>query len=134
MREFGATARTLLEQAAAEKWGVEASDCAARNHQVVRLSTGETFEFGDLVEVAAALPVPAVETLRLKDPKDFRYIGKEVPIVDLRSEERRVGKECVIRVDLGGRRSIKKKNTKWRTSRMNVTQRVTQAWRLESRK
>src|SRR3546814_141101 len=78
MREFGATARTLLEQAAAEKWGIEASDCAARNHQVVRLSTGETFEFGDLVEVAAALPVPAVKTLRLKYPKDFRYIGKEV--------------------------------------------------------
>jgi isoquinoline 1-oxidoreductase beta subunit len=83
MREFGATARTLLEQAAAEKWGVDAADCAARNHQVVRLSTGETFEFGELVEVAAALPVPAVETVRLKDPKEFRYIGKGARSVDL---------------------------------------------------
>jgi isoquinoline 1-oxidoreductase beta subunit len=42
MREFGATARTLLEQAAAEKWGVVAADCVARHHPVVRLSTGET--------------------------------------------------------------------------------------------
>ncbi len=83
MREFGATARTLLEQAAAEKWGIDVADCAARNHPVVRVSTGETVEFGELVEVAAALPVPPIESLRLKDPKDFRYIGKEVPIVDL---------------------------------------------------
>src|SRR3546814_20546199 len=32
--------------------------------------------------------------------------------ITLRSEERRVGKECVVRVDLGGRRIIKKKKTK----------------------
>jgi len=95
MREFGAAARTMLEQAAAQKWGVDAKECQARNHRVVRVKeekrgegvayveTGESLGFGELVEAAMALPVPAPETLKLKDPKEFRYIGKDMPIVDL---------------------------------------------------
>jgi len=82
MREFGAAARQLLEQAAAKQWGVDVADCKAQNHKVVHTS-GKSLDYGELVEVAATLPVPAPETLKLKDPKDFRYIGKEVPIVDL---------------------------------------------------
>lgn len=82
MREFGATARQLLEQAAAKQWGVDAADCKAQNHKVVHTS-GKSLDYGELVEVAATLPVPAPDTLKLKDPKEFRYIGKEVPIVDL---------------------------------------------------
>ncbi len=83
LREFGATARQMLEQAAAQRWGIDAAQCSARNHQVVRADTGEAIGFGDLVEAAAALPVPPTEGLRLKDPKDFRYIGKGVAGVDL---------------------------------------------------
>lgn len=96
MREFGAAARTLLEQAAAQQWGIDARECAARNHRVVRIreekrgegiayvETGQSIDFGDLVEAAAALPVPAPETLKLKSPAEFRYIGKDMPIVDLK--------------------------------------------------
>jgi isoquinoline 1-oxidoreductase beta subunit len=83
MREFGAAARQLLEQAAAKQWGVDAADCKAQNHKVVHAASGKSLDYGELVEIAAGLPVPAPETLRLKDPKEFRYIGKEVPIVDL---------------------------------------------------
>lgn len=83
MREAGAAARQMLEQAAAKQWGVDPAECRAANHRVVHAGTDKTVDFGELVETAAALPVPAPETLRLKDPKDFRYIGKEVPIVDL---------------------------------------------------
>jgi isoquinoline 1-oxidoreductase subunit beta len=95
MREFGAAARQMLEQAAANQWGVEPDECRARNHQVVRIrrekrgegfvevETGEALDFGELAAIAADLAVPQFEELRLKDPKDFRYIGKDVPIVDL---------------------------------------------------
>jgi isoquinoline 1-oxidoreductase beta subunit len=95
MREFGAATRQMLEQAAAKMWGVDPEECQARNHKVLQVKkekrgeswafveTGKSADFGELVEAAAELPVPAPETLKLKDPKEFRYIGKDMPIVDL---------------------------------------------------
>ena len=83
MREFGAATRQMLEQAAATQWGVDPSEVKAQNHKVVHAASGKSADYGEMVEAAAALPVPKPETLKLKDPKDFRYIGKEVPIVDL---------------------------------------------------
>ena len=95
MREFGAAARQMLEQAAAQRWGVDPAECRARNHRIVRITrekrgegfveteTGDALDFGEVAAIAATLPVPATEALRLKDPADFRYIGKDVPIVDL---------------------------------------------------
>jgi isoquinoline 1-oxidoreductase beta subunit len=83
MRETGATARTMLERAAAERWGVPAAECRARNHEVVHEATKRTLPFGDLVAAAAKQPVPKREELRLKTPSEFRYIGTSVPIADL---------------------------------------------------
>ncbi|MGI9304045.1 MAG: molybdopterin cofactor-binding domain-containing protein [Gammaproteobacteria bacterium] len=83
MRQFGATARRMLEEAAARQWGVNVSECKAQNHKVMH-SSGKSLDYGELVETAASLPVPATDQVTLKDPKDFRYIGKEVvSIVDL---------------------------------------------------
>jgi isoquinoline 1-oxidoreductase beta subunit len=76
MRRCGAAARTMLESAAAERWKVPVSEVEARNHQVVHRPTGRRLGYGALARVAAGQPVPARETLRLKDPKQFRYIGK----------------------------------------------------------
>jgi isoquinoline 1-oxidoreductase beta subunit len=83
MREFGAAARQMLEQAAAEVWDVDPAECRAQNHQVMHAASGRAIGFGELAETAAGLPVPDPSTLRLKNAKDFRYIGKPVPIVDL---------------------------------------------------
>lgn len=83
MRKFGAAVRTMLEQAAANQWGIDVDQCQAKNHQVVRKDTGEAIDYGDLAQAAARLDVPKVESLKLKDRKDWRYIGKPVPIVDL---------------------------------------------------
>src|SRR6202161_2784697 len=84
MRQVGAAARTMLEAAAAKRWGVPVSEVKAVNHEVVHASSGRRLGFGELASDAAAQPVPAIDTLRLKDPKDFRYIGKgAVSIVDL---------------------------------------------------
>jgi isoquinoline 1-oxidoreductase subunit beta len=85
MRQIGASARTMLEAAAAKKWGVPASEVKAVNHEVVHAASGRRIGFGELAAAAAKEPVPDVATLKLKDPKDFRYLGKgEISIVDLR--------------------------------------------------
>lgn len=85
MRQMGAAARTMLEAAAAKRWGVPVSQVKAVNHEVVDQSSGRRIGFGDLAQDAAAQPVPSIAGLKLKDPKDFRYIGKgQVGIVDLR--------------------------------------------------
>lgn len=82
LRLAGATARLMLERAAAHKWRVPVAECRARQHQVVH-SDGRTLGFGELVKLAADQPVPAREELRFKIPSEFRYIGHDVPIVDL---------------------------------------------------
>jgi isoquinoline 1-oxidoreductase subunit beta len=85
MREIGASARTMLEAAAAKRWGVPATEVKAVNHEVVHAASNRRLGFGDLAADAAKEPVPSVEGLKLKDPKSFRYLGKgEVGIVDLR--------------------------------------------------
>jgi isoquinoline 1-oxidoreductase beta subunit len=83
MREMGAAARQMLETAAADRWGVGVAQVRARNHQVVHTPTGRVLEYGALAVAARELPVPRQEKLELKRPQDFRYIGKDVPIVDL---------------------------------------------------
>ncbi len=83
MRVAGATARTMLEQAAAKKWNVDAGECYAENHQVMHRGTDRVFPFGELVETARTLDVPKEETLQLKPRSKWRYIGKDAPITDL---------------------------------------------------
>src|SRR5499425_1533938 len=83
MRRCGAAARTMLEAAAAERWKVPVSEVAAKNHEVVHGPTGRKLGYGALAKAAATQPVPVRASLRLKDPKDFRYIGKgELKLVD----------------------------------------------------
>jgi len=76
MRRVGAAARTMLESAAAAQWQVPVQEVRAKQHHVLHTATGRTLGYGQLAKAAAKLPVPARETLRLKNPVDFRYIGK----------------------------------------------------------
>jgi isoquinoline 1-oxidoreductase beta subunit len=83
MRIAGATARTMLESAAASKWGVPVSECHAKNHEIVHSASNRKLGFGELVALAAKQPVPKAEDLKFKSPDEYRYIGKDVPIADL---------------------------------------------------
>lgn len=84
MRRVGAAARQMLEAAAAARWSVPRSEVKAVQHDVVHERTGRRLGFGELAAQAAALPVPAGDALRLKTPREFRYIGKgRVRAVDL---------------------------------------------------
>src|SRR5437868_9832927 len=85
MRQIGASARSMLEAAAAKRWGVPATEVKASNHEVIHSASGRKLGFGDLAADAAKESVPGIEGLKLKDPKDFRYLGKgQIGIVDLR--------------------------------------------------
>lgn len=84
MRQCGAAMRQMLEQAAAKQWGVAAGEVAAQNHEVVHAASGRKLGYGELAAAAMDLPTPPVEQLKLKDPADFRYMGKgNLPITDL---------------------------------------------------
>ncbi len=77
MRRCGAAARTMLEQAAADQWKVPVGECHAQLHKVIHKPSGRELEYGALAAAAGALAVPARDSLRLKQPSEFRYIGKE---------------------------------------------------------
>jgi len=84
MRLCGASARTMLEQAAAKRWGVDVAEVEAKNHEIVHAKSGRTLGYGDVAADAAALPTPPADSVKLKNASAFRYIGKgNVPVVDL---------------------------------------------------
>jgi isoquinoline 1-oxidoreductase beta subunit len=83
MQECGASARTMLEQAAANQWGVPVSQCKATLHQVIHTPTGKKLGYGELAAAAAKLPVPDKSKLIFKKKSEYRYIGKDVRVYDL---------------------------------------------------
>ncbi|OSI48830.1 xanthine dehydrogenase family protein molybdopterin-binding subunit [Bradyrhizobium canariense] len=80
VRKGGATARVMLIQAAAEAWKVPASECTAANSVITHTPSGKTTTYGKVAEAAAKLTPPA--EVKLKDPKDWKLIGKGVKRLD----------------------------------------------------
>lgn len=83
MRQSGASARMMLTQAAALRWGVPVSECAADLHAIVHASSGRKLGYGELASDAAKLPVPAKKDLQFKPRSAWRYIGKGTSSYDL---------------------------------------------------
>jgi isoquinoline 1-oxidoreductase beta subunit len=79
LRTVGAQARTMLMQAAATQWKVRLADVRAENGFVIGPG-GKRLAYGALAEAAARLPVP--DKVALKDPKDFKVIGKPTRRID----------------------------------------------------
>lgn len=84
MRQAGAGARTMLEHAAASKWGVAPEECQGRNHFIVHTKSKRKLAYGQLVSLASASTAPKQDALRFKTPEEFRYIGKEFPATDMK--------------------------------------------------
>lgn len=80
LRQTGATAKQMLIKAAAAKWGVNPSTCTATNGTITN-ANGDTLGFGEVVSEAAKMEVPT--DVKLKDPKDFNIIGKNILNVDI---------------------------------------------------
>jgi isoquinoline 1-oxidoreductase beta subunit len=80
LRQTGATARQMLINAAATQWGVDPSECTTKEG-VISNANGDTLGYGQVVQIAATMEVP--EDVKLKDPKDFTIIGKDISNVDI---------------------------------------------------
>ncbi|KPZ68125.1 Isoquinoline 1-oxidoreductase subunit beta [Shewanella sp. P1-14-1] len=83
MRQMGATARSMLEQAAANQWQVSPSDVYAKAGKVHHKTNGKSLSFGELAIAASALPTPALDSVTLKPASKFTHIGKSPTIVDM---------------------------------------------------
>ncbi|TCI84669.1 xanthine dehydrogenase family protein molybdopterin-binding subunit [Tenacibaculum sp. M341] len=81
LRQTGATTKQMLINAAAAKWGVDATTCKA-SKGVITNEKGETLGYGDVVKEAATLEVP--ENVQLKKPSEYTIIGNDAINVDLK--------------------------------------------------
>lgn len=76
-RQVGATARMMLVEAAAKRFGVQPGDCRTENGFVI--ADGRRISYGEVATEASKLPIPSV---KLREPKDWKYIGKSQKRLD----------------------------------------------------
>ena len=81
LRKVGASAREMLMKAASRQWNVPVEECYAENAKVFHKPSGKSVGYGELSEAASKMEVP--KDPKLKDPKDFKIIGKSVPRPDV---------------------------------------------------
>jgi isoquinoline 1-oxidoreductase subunit beta len=82
MRRLGALARAMMLQAGSEKLGVPVSELTTEPGKVVHGASGRSVAYGELAEHAMDLPVPDPASVQLRDPAQFRWIGKPVKRLD----------------------------------------------------
>jgi len=80
LRKAGAAARQMLLAAAAQTWNVDPSTCRTGNVHVIHASSQRRLSYGELVEKASTLTPP--QHVALKNPKDFKIIGKAIKRLD----------------------------------------------------
>ena len=81
LRTAAAVAREMLRTAAARTWGAPLSECKAENGAIIHVPSGKSLRYGALAKTAASIEV---DTPKLKEPKDWKYIGKPVTRRDAR--------------------------------------------------
>lgn len=84
LRKVGAAAREMLIKAAAQQWNVPVEECYAADAAVIHRPSGKKLEYGALAEAASKIEAPKNPTL--KDPKDFKILGKSVQRPDIPSK------------------------------------------------
>jgi isoquinoline 1-oxidoreductase subunit beta len=80
VRKGGAAARMMLVEAAANGWSVPVEECSVANSVITHKPSGRTITYGKVAEAAAKLTPPA--EVPLKDPKNWKIIGKSIKRLD----------------------------------------------------
>jgi len=84
VRKGGATARTMLLQAAADDWKVPAAECRVDKGVITHAASGRSTTYGKVALAAARLAPPA--DVALRDPKDWKLAGKRLARLDTRGK------------------------------------------------
>lgn len=74
IRKAGAAAREMLTQTAAKRWNVSVAECYAQDGKILLRGSDKSFTYGELADDASKLEIP--QNPKLKDPKDFKILGK----------------------------------------------------------
>jgi len=82
LRRVGAVARAMLIEAAALAWNCPAGECSTDRGMVIHASTKRRASYGSLAGQCAGVAVPDARSVAVKDPKDYRIIGKATPQYD----------------------------------------------------
>lgn len=81
LRKAGAAAKEMLTETAAKRWGVSVDKCYAEDGRIHQRNSDKSFSYGELADEASKQPIP--KNPKLKDPKDFKIIGKTKPRLDV---------------------------------------------------
>ncbi|MFN0302633.1 MAG: molybdopterin cofactor-binding domain-containing protein [Burkholderiales bacterium] len=81
LRKAGAGAREMLVSAAAQRWAVPVSECVAANSVITHTKSGRKLTYGQVALAAAKIEPP--KDPKIKDPKDFKLVGKPIPRIDI---------------------------------------------------
>ena len=82
LRQVGAQARGMLLTAAAQRLGVQVGELTTENSVITHKASGRKLTYGEVAADAAKVPVPDAKTVKLKDPKDWKFIGKPIKRID----------------------------------------------------